>query len=84
MKIIIWYKANYFAEDEIKVYSIEGMTEKESQKVLKKMWEKEINKPNYNIEEHQEDTNFEETEARVTNYDWCIDMWIDETKEIKV
>lgn len=84
MKIIIWHKTNYLAEDEIKVYSMEGMSEKETEKFLKKLWKKEINEKGYDINKHLEDTYFEKTEARVRDYDWQIDMWIDETSAKKV
>ena len=81
MKIIIWHKTNYLSEDEIKIYSLEGKTEKESRNLLKALWQKEIENPNYEIEEHQEETYFDETNAKVKDYDWCIDMWIDETRK---
>lgn len=82
MKIIIWHKTNHHTEDEIKVYCVDGMSERESQDFLRNLWEKELNAPEYDIDEHLEDTYFEETSARVTDYDWFIDMWIDETSEI--
>jgi len=82
MKIIIWHKTNYLSEDEIKVYSLEGKSEKESRYLLKELWQKEIEKTNYDIDEHIEETYFDETNAKIKNYDGCIDMWIEETNKI--
>lgn len=80
MKIIVWHKTNHYKEDEIKVYYIGDKTDKEMQDALRVLWEKEINKPEYDIDEHLEDTFFEETRAHVADYDYFIDMYIDEAK----
>lgn len=81
MKVIIWHKTNFHKEDEVNVYSLEGKTDKEMSDALRSLWEKELNTPEYDIDAHRDETYFEETSARVTNYDWYIDMWIDEVKE---
>ena len=80
MKAIIWHKTNHNKEDEIKVYYLRDKTDKELQAALRELWEKELNKPEYDIDEHLEDTWFEETRATVADYDSFIDMYIDEVK----
>ena len=82
MKVIIWHKTNFHDQDDIKVYYLGDKTDREMQDALRELWEKELNKPGYDIDEHLEDTFFEETSAHVADYDWYIDMWIDKTEEI--
>ena len=82
MKIIIWHKRNFTKEDEIKVYSLGNCSDEEAQAKLRELWERELNKPEYDIDEHLEDTFFEEVSATVKDYDWEIKMWIDILKEV--
>ena len=82
MKVIIWHKTNHHKEDEIKVYYLGDKTDREMQDALRTLWENELNQPDYDIDAHLEDTFFEETRAVVTDYDWFIDMWIDEVYDL--
>lgn len=81
MKIIIWHLTNFHDEDDVKVYYLGDKTDREMQDALRELWERELNRPNYDIDEHLEETYFDGTSARVTDYSWFIDMWITEAEE---
>lgn len=86
MQIIIWNKTylnsgNQIKLYQIKVFSVEETPEHNAQEILRALWEDEISAPGYDIDEHLEETYLEDTRAKVTDYDWVINMWIDETQK---
>ena len=81
MKVIIWQKVYVDKLDEYKVYYLKDKSDRELQDALRELWERELNKPDYDIDEHLEETFFEETRATVEGYGWWIHMWIEEVKE---
>lgn len=81
MKVIEWNKTYFNGEEEHRTYYLKDKTDSELVDALRELWEREVNDPDYDIEEHLEETFFEETSATVEEYGWYIHMWIEEVKE---
>lgn len=85
MKVIVWYKNYFNGEEEHRTYYLKDKTDSELVDALRELWERELNTPEYDIDEFIEDTWFESSDtsakAQVMNDKWVLNMWTEEVKE---
>lgn len=82
MRAILWHKVVLGRSPETKLFFEGDKTDEQIQADVKKLWEEEVSRPEYDIEAHQEMTQIYNQRAIVEGDDWILYISVKEMEVI--